>query len=180
MSYTAEDFTGTTRVQTQYGLGTVQYIRMKPPTYATVEAVSVLLDGRRDLPGYMGTILNVEGVHILKNEPSAPSTPARDPGALAIMAAERCPRCGKPLAMMTIAAIARDPETKPQVPELIHEVDLGKHGDGQNIGVTSRFAAALQLEGVIYTRQCITTYALVTTLDDDGIKRAIERILNGD
>jgi hypothetical protein len=66
------------------------------------------------------------------------------------------------------------PARGPAVPELIHEVDLRKHGDGENIGITARFAAELQAEGVIYTRQCISTYALTNPDDQDAIRRIVD------
>lgn len=45
------------RVQTATGqFGTVVYVRMAPPDYDTVEAVSVYLDSRRDSSTYTGTI----------------------------------------------------------------------------------------------------------------------------
>jgi hypothetical protein len=66
MSYTADDFKPGTRVQTGNGNGSVVYVRMAPPTFAHVEAVSVVLDGRRDRPGYSGTMFNVDDVRILR------------------------------------------------------------------------------------------------------------------
>lgn len=68
MSYTADDFAPGTRVHTPHGNGSVAYIRMAPPSYATVEAVSVVLDGRRDRPGYSGTMYAVDDVRIIKGE----------------------------------------------------------------------------------------------------------------
>jgi hypothetical protein len=58
----------------------------------------------------------------------------------------------------------------------IHEIDLGKHGDGEAIGITAERAAELQASGVIVTRQRISTYALTNPDDQD----AIRRILDGD
>lgn len=46
------------RVSTALGKGTVAYVRMAPPTYTEVEAVSVVLDAKRGQPGYTGTILD--------------------------------------------------------------------------------------------------------------------------
>lgn len=50
------------RVQTPHGAGTVAYVRMGPPDFATVHAVSVVLDSRRPDPRYTGTILPAEHV----------------------------------------------------------------------------------------------------------------------
>lgn len=44
---------------TAFGPGTVAFVRMAPPTYATVEAVSVVLDKHRTRPGYAGTMMSV-------------------------------------------------------------------------------------------------------------------------
>lgn len=46
------------RVSTSLGKGTVAYVRMAPPTYSEVDAVSVVLDAKRHRPGYSGTILD--------------------------------------------------------------------------------------------------------------------------
>ena len=46
------------RVSTPHGPGTVAYVRMAPPSYSEIDAVSVVLDGKRDRPGYTGTILD--------------------------------------------------------------------------------------------------------------------------
>jgi hypothetical protein len=45
------------RVRTPYGAGTVAYVRMSPPDFRTIAAVSVVLDSRRADPRYTGTIV---------------------------------------------------------------------------------------------------------------------------
>ena len=59
------DFAPGIRVQTPFGQGAVAYVRMAPPDYATVAAVSVKLDGRELDHNYTGTILPVEQVTII-------------------------------------------------------------------------------------------------------------------
>lgn len=49
-------------VDTPYGSGRVGYLRMAPPDYRAIEAVSVVLDDRRHLPGYRGTIFAASDV----------------------------------------------------------------------------------------------------------------------
>lgn len=44
------------RVDTKFGPGSVVYIRMAPPNFSDVEAVSVYLDARRARPDYVGTM----------------------------------------------------------------------------------------------------------------------------
>lgn len=44
------------RVNTPLGTGTVEYIRMSPPDYRNIQAVSVKLDSAKDRPGYVGTL----------------------------------------------------------------------------------------------------------------------------
>ena len=46
------------RVSTPLGNGYVAYVRMSPPEYTTPHAVSVVLDKRKENPGYTGTILS--------------------------------------------------------------------------------------------------------------------------
>lgn len=46
------------RVSTSRGKGTVAYVRMAPPTFSEVDAVSVVLDSKRGQLGYTGTILD--------------------------------------------------------------------------------------------------------------------------
>ena len=48
------------RVKTPLGYGTVCYVRMRPPEYREIEAVSVLLEARRNMIGYSGTIIKAE------------------------------------------------------------------------------------------------------------------------
>lgn len=50
------------RVVTPEGLGTVVYVRNAPPDYATVEAVCVLLDAKKDRSGYVSTVYPVEQI----------------------------------------------------------------------------------------------------------------------
>jgi hypothetical protein len=52
------------RVSTKLGTGTVAYVRMAPPDYATVEAVSVRLDKKMG-GAYTGTILSAADVTAL-------------------------------------------------------------------------------------------------------------------
>ena len=51
-----------TRVNTPSGVGTVQYVRMVPPAYASVEAVSVRLDVKADRPGYTASMFPADRV----------------------------------------------------------------------------------------------------------------------
>jgi len=51
-----------TRVQTPYGLGLVNYVRMEGPDYVRPAAYSVLLDHKANRPGYSGTV--VDAVHV--------------------------------------------------------------------------------------------------------------------
>lgn len=48
------------RVKSEYGK--VNYVRMKPPEYNSIEVVSVILDSRSNDPNYSGTIFSVEDV----------------------------------------------------------------------------------------------------------------------
>ncbi len=50
------------RVVTPDGTGTVLYVRMAPPDYREIAAVSVLLDGKAGKPGYSGTIYGADKV----------------------------------------------------------------------------------------------------------------------
>lgn len=45
-----------TRVLAKEKPGTVQYVRFGPPNFNMPEAYSVMLDDRRDKPGYAGTM----------------------------------------------------------------------------------------------------------------------------
>jgi hypothetical protein len=51
ITLTAGDF-----VTTPYGPGRVVYVRMLPPDYATIAAISVALDAKRNELGYRGTM----------------------------------------------------------------------------------------------------------------------------
>lgn len=53
--------------------GTVVYRRMAPPTFSKAEAYSVVLDERRDVPGYTGTIFSAQDVSALKEDCHAES-----------------------------------------------------------------------------------------------------------
>lgn len=44
--------------------GTVAYVRMAPPGYTTVAAVSVVLDSERHRPGYTGSIFPADRVKV--------------------------------------------------------------------------------------------------------------------
>lgn len=57
--------------------GTVAYVRMAPPSYDTIAAVSVVLDCRRDDPGYTGSVFAAEQVTPVHSRDS-----------------ELCPECG--------------------------------------------------------------------------------------
>lgn len=59
MTTNGTEFRQHQRVMTSHGAGTVVYVRMGAPTFAQVEAVSVILDAKRDRPNYTGTILPV-------------------------------------------------------------------------------------------------------------------------
>ena len=52
------------RVETPLGSGRVSYVRMAPPLYIAVEAVSVILDAKAHLPTYGGTIFPVAHVTV--------------------------------------------------------------------------------------------------------------------
>ena len=57
------------RVLTPLGPGTVAYVRMAPPDYREVEAVSVVLDGIRDRwPNYTGSTFPVDKVSVTPRE----------------------------------------------------------------------------------------------------------------
>ena len=56
-----------TRVNTPSGVGTVQYARMAPPAYASVEAVSVRLDVMADRTGYTARMYPAERVSPYRN-----------------------------------------------------------------------------------------------------------------
>lgn len=45
------------RVRTPYGVGSIVYWRMAPPTYTEVDAYSVRLDSQQHRIGYAGTIV---------------------------------------------------------------------------------------------------------------------------
>jgi len=63
------------RVEANGQPGTVAYVRLAPPTYREPAAVSVVLDARRDQPGYCGTIFPAGQV-----EPLLPAAPAAEAG----------------------------------------------------------------------------------------------------
>ena len=50
------------RVTTPQGPGTVAYQRLAAPDYREAEAVSVVLDAKRQQPGYVGTIFPAAAV----------------------------------------------------------------------------------------------------------------------
>jgi hypothetical protein len=50
------------RVNTPHGAGNVAYVRMNPPDFTTIAAVSVVLDSKRSNPSYTGTIMPAEHV----------------------------------------------------------------------------------------------------------------------
>lgn len=54
------------RVLTPYGEGTIAYVRMAPPTFSEVWAVSVVLDNKKDIFGYSGTMVPAEKVKKLE------------------------------------------------------------------------------------------------------------------
>jgi len=56
------------RVTTPLGPGGVAYCRMAPPTYATPESVSVVLDAKREFAHYAGTIFPIELVALVTKE----------------------------------------------------------------------------------------------------------------
>lgn len=49
-------------VRTPQGAGVVAYVRMAPPSYATVAAASVILDSKLGTPGYSGTVFPAEEI----------------------------------------------------------------------------------------------------------------------
>ena len=49
-----------------YRSGVVNYVRMGPPTYSTIEAVSVLLDDKTHKENYSGSLFAAEKVRLLK------------------------------------------------------------------------------------------------------------------
>lgn len=53
------------RVLTPSGPGTIAYIRMAPPDYTRAEAVSVVLDAKRNTAGYGGSIFAADQVRAL-------------------------------------------------------------------------------------------------------------------
>lgn len=53
-----------TRVQTPYGLGLVNYVRMEGPEYLRPAVYSVLLDHKQNKPGYAGTV--VAAMHVTR------------------------------------------------------------------------------------------------------------------
>lgn len=60
-----------TRVLTPLGPGTVAYVRYdhwKEPWTPTLSAVSVVLDAKRERPGYVGTIFPASEVALKENE----------------------------------------------------------------------------------------------------------------
>lgn len=48
--------------------GRVAYVRMAPPSYAEIAAVSVVLDEHRGRPGYAGTIFDVSAVGMYEED----------------------------------------------------------------------------------------------------------------
>ena len=52
------------RVRTHKGPGTVNYVRMAPPGYTEIEAVSVLLD-HKVKPGYEGSLFAAQDVEVI-------------------------------------------------------------------------------------------------------------------
>lgn len=56
-------FSITNKVYTKFGLGTILYQRMSPPEYNKVQVYSILLDSKRDNPGYAGTLIKPEDVY---------------------------------------------------------------------------------------------------------------------
>lgn len=50
------------RVQTPYGKGCVNFVRMAGPNYVAPAAYSVLLDHKLQRPGYTGTVVAAEHV----------------------------------------------------------------------------------------------------------------------
>lgn len=57
-----------TRVMTPRGLGLVAYVRMDQDDLSKVFAVSVVLDARRNVPGYAGTIFPAAVVTVAPEE----------------------------------------------------------------------------------------------------------------
>lgn len=64
-------FTRGERVMTPNGPGRVNYVRMAPPDFSKVEAVSVVLDRHLDRPSYAGTIYPAGNVWSIEGEPDA-------------------------------------------------------------------------------------------------------------
>lgn len=52
------------RVKTPHGNGVVAYVRMAPPDWSAIAAVSVILDKRTPDPRYSGAILRAEEVEL--------------------------------------------------------------------------------------------------------------------
>lgn len=57
-----------TRVITPQGTGVVAYVRMAGPSYITPEAVSVVLDSKRNFPSYCGTVFAAKDVKVVDEE----------------------------------------------------------------------------------------------------------------
>lgn len=70
--YTADQLRPRTRVRTPQGDGSVEYVRLEPPTHTRVGVVSVILDKHFSEPNYTGSIIPAHDVTII-----VPSTPAR-------------------------------------------------------------------------------------------------------
>lgn len=51
-------------VNTPNGKGKVGYVRMRAPEYSVPEAVSVVLDNRKDDPAYKGTVFPAEEIWV--------------------------------------------------------------------------------------------------------------------
>jgi hypothetical protein len=49
-------------VSTPLGLGTVVYVRMAPPNFTEMAAVSVALDAKLNRAGYTGTMFDADDV----------------------------------------------------------------------------------------------------------------------
>jgi hypothetical protein len=62
--YTSDQLRPGTLVTTPHGSGSINYVRMAPPNYATVEAASVYLENRHGSPNYSGTIVSAEHITI--------------------------------------------------------------------------------------------------------------------
>jgi len=61
-TYTAADLPQGARVRTPLGAGRVAYVRLRPPDFREVDAVSVVLDSRRHDLSYAGTIFAADGI----------------------------------------------------------------------------------------------------------------------